>query len=224
MKTISKKILLVLTIIVVVLSLLMAKSITANNIEKIELEAGYDLQITEIGAYSGPYMEDGTDEDVSDVMMITVKNNGKQAVQYGEITMTGKDGETALFKFSSLEAGQEMTVLEGTRKIYRRKDNYNVAFASNVAYFRKNPSTYAEQLQIQPLGGGLNVINISQHDIDGEIIIYFKNLKDDRLMGGITYRGRITDGLKAGEVKQLMSQHFTEENTKVMFVTINGEK
>lgn len=223
MKKISKRRLLVLTIIVVALSFLMAKLLATNNIEKIELDADYDLQITEIGAYSGPYMEDGTDEDVSDVMMITVKNNGKQAVQYGEITMTSEDGETALFKFSTLEADQEMTVLESTRKPYRNKDEYNVATAANVAYFRKNLSTYAGQLQIQPLGGGLNVINISQHDIDGEIIIYFKNLKDDRLMGGITYRGRITDGLKAGEVKQLMSQHFTEENTKVMFITINGE-
>lgn len=223
MKNLNKKTILILTIIVVALALLGVKLFATNHIEKTALDAGYELQVTAVGSYSGPYMEDGSDEEVSNVMAITVKNNGEEAVQYGEIIMTGKNDETATFKFSTLEAGASMCVLESERKPYKKRDGYEQAAAQNVAYFQNPLQTYEDQLQIQPLDGGLNVTNISNKDIKGEIIIYFKDVADDMLMGGITYRGRITDGLKAGEIRQLMSQNFTKENTKVMFITIDGE-
>ena len=116
-----------------------------------------------------------------------------------------------------------MTVLESTKKQYKEKDKYTQMIAANVAYFQNKPKTYADKLEIQPLDGGLNVTNISDKDIDDEIIIYFKDCSGDMLMGGITYRGRIEGGIKAGEICQLMSDNFTETNTKVVFITIGGK-
>lgn len=196
----------------------------ADNIEsRLPFATGYGMEITNIGSYSGPYMEDASDEEVKDIMMIQVKNTGEEAIQYAEITLSGEGEEDAVFKFSTLKKGQTMTVLESTKKKYRENACYTQASSANVAYFQNKPRTYPKKLEIQPLDGGLNVTNISNKDIDGEIVIYFKDCDGDMLMGGITYRGRIEGGIKAGEICQLMSSNFTKDNTKVMFITIDGE-
>lgn len=200
------------------------KPAAADNIEsRLPFAAGYSMEITKIGSYSGPYMEDASDEEVKDIMMIQVKNTGEEAIQYAEITLSGEGEEDAVFKFSTLKKGQTMTVLESTKKKYKKNAGYTQASSANVAYFQNKPRTYPKKLEIQPLDGGLNVTNISNKDIDGEIVIYFKDCDGDMLMGGITYRGRIEGGIKAGEICQLMSSNFTKDNTKVMFITIDGE-
>lgn len=223
MKNFDKKKILILTIIAVVAVFGILKLTPANDIENIKLDAGYNLQVVEAGSYSGPFVEDATDEKVSNVMMIKVKNCGDKPIQYGEIAMTGKDGETAMFKFSTLKEGQTLTVLESTRKKYKKNSEYEKAVASNVAYFQNKLQKYTKSLEIQPLDGGLNVTNISDKDIDGEILIYFKDKEDGEVFGGITYRGRVSGGLKAGEIRQLMSSNFTAENTEVVFITIDGK-
>lgn len=196
----------------------------ADDIKKhVPVDVGYGLEVTAIDGYSGPYMEDASDEPVTDVMMIQVKNTGDKAIQYAEITLSGAREKDAVFKLSTLKKGETVTVLESTKKQYKEKDKYTEITAVNVAYFQNKPKTYADELKIQPLDGGLNVTNVSGKDIDEEIIIYFKDCSGAMLMGGITYRGRIEGGIKAGEICQLMSDNFTETNTKVVFITIGGK-
>lgn len=231
MKKIEKKnLILIIIAAAVVLAVLFAvfgkgpgDTVSVNNIDKtknVTLDAGRELEVTNIGSYSGPYMEDASDEPLSKVLMIQVTNKGDEDVQYAEITLSGEGEEDAVFKFSTLKAGETMTVLESTRKTFKRNADYTQATASNVAYFQKKLKTYPKKLEIQALDGGLNVTNISDKDIDGEIVIYFKDCDGDMLMGGITYRGRIEGGLKAGEIRQLMSSNFTKDNTKVVFIDI----
>ena len=43
---------------------------------------GHGLYITDIGSYTGVYMEDGTDEILSGILMMVVKNDGEQDIQY----------------------------------------------------------------------------------------------------------------------------------------------
>lgn len=193
--------------------------------DNLNLDAGFGLEVVVVGPYTGPYMEDASDVEVKDILMIQVKNNGESAVQYGEITLHGgeQNKEKALFKFSTLAPGQTMTVLEADKQEYNKNVQYAAATSENVALFSGELKTYEKQLEIQPLDGGLNVSNISKKGIDGEIIIYFKDCDGDMLMGGITYRGRIPGGIPAGGITQLMSENFTKENTKVMFITIDGE-
>lgn len=44
--------------------------------------AEYGLEIKGISKYAGLFVEDGTDETVSDVCAVTVRNNAEQTVQY----------------------------------------------------------------------------------------------------------------------------------------------
>lgn len=223
---------LILTIIAVaavlgIAALIFGKGSTADDIEKnieaTSIKAGYSLEVVGTGSYTGPYVEDGSNVEVSDVLMIKVKNRGKKAVQYGEITLFNGEEKAGVFKFSTLMPGETMVVLESGKAKCDEDGEYKNAKSSNVAYFQTEPKLYDDSLEIQSLDGGLNITNISDKDINGDIMIYFKNWKEDQLLGGITYRGCIEGGLKAGEIRQIMSSNFTQENTKVMFITIDGK-
>lgn len=236
-------------------------------VEEANIALDNGLIITKIGSYTGTYMEDASDEQVSDVMMILVSNTTETALQYAEITLstadnnsvanaesattdnnsvanaesatadnnsvantnsaTGNnnsvantDSNTALFKLSTLNPGETVMVLESNRKSYDEDVEYTTATAQNVVFFTEELTTYEDKLQIQPLDGGFNITNISEEDITGEIMVYFKDYVDNMLYGGITYRGRIEGGLKSGEIRQIMTDNFSESNTKVMFITI----
>ena len=83
-------------------TVLARKSDTADHIEKDSsvsagtdfeetketgLDAGCSIEVTEVSSYSGPYMEDASDQEVSDVLMIKVRNTGEEAIQYAEVTL-----------------------------------------------------------------------------------------------------------------------------------------
>ena len=181
----------------------------------IALERG--LKITKIGSYTGIYMEDGSDELVSGIMMIKVENTGEDYIQYAEIVLTGDSG-TANFTLSTLFPGQSVVVLEMDRQTYTSGVNYTAA-AKNVAVFSSVPSLCGNQLELQALDGVLNVTNISGADITGDIMIYYKNSSNGLLYGGITYRIRISGGIKSGEIRQLVADHFSASGSTVMFIT-----
>ena len=184
-----------------------------------QYDLGNGLIVTRVESYSGPYMEDASDEEVSDVMMIYVTNEGEKTIQYAEVVVEGE--EEAVFKITTLYPGYTMMALESSRKPYT--DVFESISTRNVAYFQEEPNLYRDVLEVQPLDGGFNITNISDEDITGEVVVYFKDVKDDVLWGGITYRGRIEGGIGAGDIRQIMTENFSEDTTKVVFITIAEE-
>lgn len=182
------------------------------------IDLGSGLVITEIGPYSGPYLEDGTDEQVSDVLMIVVYNYGTAPIQYAEISLAAGD-ETASFTMSTLPVGEQMLVLEKERMAFDENVEYTQAAASNVAQFQQPLSLCQDKIQIQSLDGAMNIVNISGQDITGEVIVYYKNIAEGMLQGGITYRVRFAEGMKKDEVRQIMTNHYSSSGSRVMFVT-----
>ena len=182
------------------------------------IDLGHGLVITDVGSYSGKFMEDGSDEQVNDVLMIVVYNYGVEAIQYAEIGLTVGD-QTANFVMSTLPVGERMMILESGRMAYDADAACTAARAQSVAKFTTPMSLCEDHLQIQTLDGVVNVTNISDSDIDGDIFIYYKNSAADVYYGGITYRMRLEGGMKAGEIRQLMASHFSEAGSTIMFVT-----
>lgn len=185
--------------------------------ESVFLEKG--LEITDVGNYTGIYMEDGTDEIVSGVLMLVVKNNNDQSVQYAEITMPTSDGD-AFFTLTTLPAGSSIVLLEKNRMMWSENEDYSEATVDNVAFFAEELSLCEDQVDIMVLDGAMNVTNISGEDIEDIVSIYYKNAAADLYYGGITYRVRIEGGIRAGEIKQIMADHFYANGSKIMFVTV----
>lgn len=187
---------------------------------RIDLENG--LMISSIGSYSGAYYEDGTDENVKDIIAIEVTNNGSKEVQYCEISISD-DVDEANFSLSTLKPNETVIVLENTKKKFIDKNEYTTGEVHNLAFFSESTSLHDEMLQIQGLDGTLNVTNISKKDIPSDIYIYYKNYIDEKFYGGITYRTKVSGGLKFEEVRQITASHFLPESSKIVFVDIVGQ-
>ena len=185
-------------------------------VEPAHLDHG--LVITDVSSYTGIYMEDGSDDIVSGILMIQITNTGVQDIEFAEIHMT-YGAETANFKVSTLPAGKSAILLELNRMKYDPDVEYSDAFSENVAVFRQELSVCDDKLQLQVLDGVVNVKNISGEDIDGDILIYYKNYSSEVYYGGITYMIRIQGGLKAGELRQSPAAHISPSGSSVMFVT-----
>lgn len=194
-------------------------TVAFEDVEQTSLNLGYGLSVTDVGKYTGVYMEDGTDEIVSGILMIVVTNSGQEAIQYAKITLPVSGGE-AVFTLSTLPAGQSVVLLEQNRLKWSASEAYNNALMENLAVFSEPLSLCEDRLKLQILNGAINVTNISGEDITGDIVIYYKNSAVDLYYGGITYRVTITGGMKAGEIKQIMASRFSGTGSKIMFVTV----
>ena len=193
----------------------------ANRIEdseEVTMNLGHGLLITDVGSYTGMYMEDGSDEIVSGILMIQITNTGEEDIEYAQISLACGD-QTAQFRLSTLPAGETAILLEQNRMQYDPEERYAAAVAENVAVFRQELSICDDRIQLQVLNGALNVKNISEEDIDGDIVIYYKNYSSGIYYGGITYMIRIQGGLKAGEIRQSVAAHISPSASRVMFVT-----
>ena len=197
-------------------------NIPETNSKTCQYELDNGLTITQVGTYTGPYLEDASDEEVANIMSIMVTNNNEEALQYAEIILY-TESEEYLFKMSTLNPNETVVVLEADRKKFDQKNEYTGADSQYVVFFDEQLNTYEDSLKIQSLDGAFNITNISDKDINGDIVVYFKDYKEKLLYGGITYRGRIEGGLKSGELRQVMASKFSEKSTKVMFITIAEE-
>ena len=199
-----------------------ADTVTQPVVERnkdIQINLGCGLVATQVGSYTGAYMEDGSNDFVNGVLMLRVQNTGEQDIQYTEITLALTEGE-AQFVLSTLPAGQSVILLEQNRLLWNPNEEYAYAVMSNPVLFAESISLQQDALQVQLLSGGMNVTNISGQDINDDIVIYYKNAQKGLYYGGITYRVRLEGGLKAGELRQLMNAHLTPSGTEIMFVTI----
>lgn len=194
-------------------------AIKIENLQDSESEEYKGLQVEKIGSYSGLYVEDGTDDVLSRILMVIVKNTGSRTVQYAEVELT--DGEkTAYFTLSTLPPGESVVLLEKNRMSYADGKNLTQTTIRNVAVFAQEPDLCEDRIKVQALDGVLNVTNISGKDIEGNVVIYYKNAASDLLYGGITYRATITGGIKAGETKQIVASHYSQKGSRILWITV----
>ena len=183
--------------------------------EKMLLGEGIELQA--LSGYQGPYVEDGTDDIVSDVLAITVRNDGDKTVQYAHIILT--QGETAYeFDVTTLPVGASAQLLELSRQPMPDNTDGMTAQVTACAVFDTEPTMCEDVFQIETQDTAITITNNSGSDITGQIYVYYKIAYGDLYMGGITYRVG-TVGLKAGESTTCYAGHFSTDYSKLMFVT-----
>lgn len=182
------------------------------------INLGYGLEITDVGSYTGIYMEDGSGEMVSRVMMIVVQNNGEHDLQLGQIAVSCGEEEYA-FSVTNLRAGSRAVLLELERKP-EPDDVPMCAVLENPVLFEEPMDLCADVIEIGGLDGMLNIENISGVDISGDVYVYYKYTSSDLYYGGITFRVRVEGGLKAGELRQVSAAHYDPNGCAIVQVVI----
>lgn len=179
-------------------------------------DLGNGLEINQIDSYAGIYMEDGSDEVVSGVLMISLTNHGEQDLQLARVRLTYEEGE-ALFEVTNLPAGATAILLEKNRMEATEAEPLT-SEAENVLFFAEPMNCQEDRFLIGGSSGMLTVENISGEDIEGDIYVYYKNSAADQFFGGITYRAKVSGGLKAGETATMMASHYSPDMCTVVMV------
>lgn len=177
--------------------------------------AGSDLVIEKISAYDGPFLEDGSDKEVTDVTAILVTNRGEEYAEYAEITLN-RDGTQLKFIASAHAPGSTMLVLEADGKAYC--DGTYTNCTANVAA-GENYTLSEDQVRLEERDeGGLTLTNLTQRDIPC-VRIFYKFYKSDAgvYIGGITYTAKVTD-LAAGSTCVVTPSHYLKGYSKVIKV------
>ena len=175
------------------------------------------LAIERVSAYTGMYVEDGSGEIVTDVMMILLRNESEQDLQLSRIKLTY--GDTVFhFECTNLAAGECVVLLEKDRQtaIAGAPDASEIY---DVAFFNNPMEPENDRLQLDCSRGVINVTNTSDSDITGDIYIYYKYYAAGYYYGGITFRVSIKGGLPAGETRQLTAAHFDPEGCRIVQIT-----
>ena len=184
-----------------------------------QLKVPYTLsngcEIAEIKSYNGPFVEDGSDVEKTDVFALVIKNTTGKHFQY--MTVNIKIGEKDYnFKLTTLFDNSAVTVLESTGAAYNDQKIDTVTLTQSVE-FSSDPTVHPKELEITVMDGLMNVKNISGKDITSDIYVYYKLTDGDDWFGGITYRASVGGGLKNGELRQIPANHFKKESCKVVF-------
>lgn len=179
------------------------------------LDVGSGLEIVSVGRYAGLYVEDGSDDTVSDVFCIRVKNNGESDVQYAHITLT-RGSESYNFDLSTLPVGETVQALELERQKLPENTAELTAAVTLFAPFDEPLSMHSDKFEISASDSTVTIKNISGEDYS-QVYVYYKNSGSDMLIGGITYR--VGTPLAAGESINCYTSHYSDSASRLLFVS-----
>lgn len=173
-----------------------------------------DITIQRINGYSGIYIEDGSDKEVSNVAAIQVKNNSKKAIEFAQIQLYNGD-KKLVFDVTSLPANTSAVVMEKNKATFNSSSGvtYGGTTASYVSSLEKVSTVKCEKVS----NNGIKVTNKSKKDIPCVRIFYKYKSSEGYYVGGITYTAKI-ENLKAGESQTVYPSHFDSDGGEIMMV------
>lgn len=169
----------------------------------------------ELIAYEGPYVEDGTDEPVSDIAALMLYNSGSRDISSCMVAVT--QGDRMLHFFVTwLPAGERALVLECDRAKYA-KDPVTACRSEGVRW----ESFYPAGGSVQVAENGrvtLTVKNSSAQTVAGIRLRYKIYVEDGGFyLGGISYSAYVGD-LASGESQTVDPTHYAAGAAKVVAV------
>jgi hypothetical protein len=180
------------------------------------IDLGQGLSVTEMISAAGTFPEDGQNTVLSDMFCITVKNSSERTLQLAQIKLT-VNNEEYFFQISTLPAGASVRAYEISQKAAPTDIQSFRSECVFAQFFETEPSIPRDELEISVTHKGIRVRNLTNEDIDRDILLYYKTMQNGIYVGGITYRVRLS-GLKAGDEATVYADHATEKYTQVMFV------
>ena len=176
----------------------------------------YGIEIRTLAAgYDGAFLEDGTDDEVKNVLALLFVNTSDKDVQYAEYAFA-VDGKPISFKVSDLPAGQQCVVLEASR--HQRNTSEVLELISRVvAPVDMLPGT-DKVLPVINDDNTITLMNTTQEELP-VVRVFYKYFYEDEnsFVGGITYTATATK-VPAGGSVTIAPSHF-EANASVIMGT-----
>lgn len=174
------------------------------------------IAIRSVGMYTGVFIEDGSDEVVSNVAALLVVNLSDEMLQIAIIEFEVAEGETATFQVTNLPSGCATLVMEQNAREYSSDDDYSFAEVSTGFITQE---LYSDIFSISGEDGTLYLTNNSDETYD-VVYVYYKYVQTGGLyLGGITYRTPFED-VEPGETVEALAAHYFINSSLLTLVSI----
>ena len=176
------------------------------------------LRLESVGAYTGDFVEDGTNDAVSDTAALLVTNTSARMLQMAEITFQVNATEQACFVLTDIPAGATVLALEQNRRAYSAADAYS--YGRTAAAYTDAGMPEGDALVLDTATAGqLAVENRSGTDYE-RLYVYYKYVQADGVyLGGITFRVPF-DHLANGARGESVAGHFDPTVSRIVAVTV----
>lgn len=177
------------------------------------------LTIQRIEAYSGIFIEDGSDKEVKNVAAIQVKNTSNQAVEYAQVELYNGD-KKFVFEVSTLPANSSAVVMEKNKTTFSSSKGVTYG-KTTVAYTDKLEKSSDIKYTVLD-DNGIEITNKSKKDIGCVRVFYKYKSEDGYYVGGITYTAKV-ENLKAGKSQTIYPSHYATDGGEIMMVKTYDE-
>ena len=156
------------------------------------------LVVEKLSSYDGPWLEDGSEENVIGVAALLVRNTATVGIEYARITLM-QNGRELVFDATYIPPKSSILLLEENKTLYSdapvSKCRYRTVIPGDFDLSRRYVRIEEEGL------GSLKVTNLTQETMHCVRIFYkHHDLQADLYVGGITYSVVIPD-LQPGETR-----------------------
>lgn len=176
-----------------------------------------NLTVESIGAYSGSFIEDGSDEATKNVTAMLITNNSDQMLQVALIDFQVNSNETASFKVTNLPAGTSTLVLESNKREFSDKDTYT--YGNAATGYMDQPTLEEDKVELKTENGKITLKNMTDKELK-RVYVYYKYMQiGGAYFGGITYRTPF-ENVGAGKEAEAVAAHFNPDSSQIMGVQI----
>lgn len=176
-----------------------------------------NLTVESIGAYSGSFIEDGSDEAIKNVTAMLITNNSDQMLQVALIDFQVNSNETASFKVTNLPAGTSTLVLESNKREFSDKDTYT--YGNAATGYMDQPTLEEDKVELKTENGKITLKNKTDKELK-RVYVYYKYVQiGGAYFGGITYRTPF-ENVGAGKEAEAVAAHFNPDSSQIMGVQI----
>ena len=175
------------------------------------------LSDSNLGAYSGSFIEDGSDEATKNVTAMLITNNSDQMLQVALIDFQVNSNETASFKVTNLPAGTPTLVLESNKREFSDKDTYT--YGNAATGYMDQPTLEEDKVELKTENGKITLKNKTDKELK-TVYVYYKYMQiGGAYLGGITYRTPF-ENVGAGKEAEAVAAHFNPDSSQIMGVQI----
>lgn len=176
-----------------------------------------NLTVESIGAYSGSFIEDGSDEATKNVTAMLITNNSDQMLQVALIDFQVNSNETASFKVTNLPAGTSTLVLESNKREFSDNDTYT--YGNAATGYMDQPTLEEDKVELKTENGKITLKNKTDKKLK-RVYVYYKYMQiGGAYFGGITYRTPF-ENVGAGKEAEAVAAHFNPDSSQIMGVQI----
>lgn len=197
----------------------METTLPSNKLSFPYLAENSSVVLRTVSAYEGPYLEDGTDDEVVNIASLQIYNSGAREIMDLHIELLWESG-CYVFEGNHIPPNSTVLLLEKNRALYCDYDYLVCNVQQECSIIFENDSL----IEISDEGLGTLVVRNLTNDRLLDVNIYYKSWLNppDIYIGGITYMVEI-DQLLPQQKVLLTPDHYACGYNKVVTVTMGGK-